>query len=127
MIAEVIQVLINNATIQGKVGQNKAGSTYKVFPVVCPQGEDLNWIVCALTSADPAACKDGSLTDEYFDAICYAKKYDHVNDMGRTMISVLQGYEDNFFSDIQFQTHRDLWDNDRQAFVRVVSFKGSKH
>ena len=44
MTSGIIEILIENTTVQTLIGRNKAGDKYKVYPVVCPQGEGQPYI-----------------------------------------------------------------------------------
>lgn len=127
MIKEVIEKLISDTDIQDKVGVNKAGTTVKVFPVVCPQGETAPYVTCSITGSDPIGCKEhrGLPEEEYFDIITYAEKYDQLDDIEHTIVDVLNTLEDDVFSLVILQSHKDMFDNDRKIFARVSSFKGS--
>lgn len=131
MIESVINILKDDSEIGSEVGENKAGSTVKVFPVVCPQGEEMPYIICAITGCQEKECKDASgyPHDEIFDVIAYAKNYADVDVIGKRIIDIITNFSGNsgssYVSEFLLQTHKDLFDNDRQAYVRLHSFKSS--
>ena len=131
MIDGVISILKDDSTLTTDVGLNKAGTTVKVYPVVCPQGEEMPYIICAITGCSEKECKDiiGHPQDETFDILVYAKNYTDVSAIELRAIEILTEFSgnssDSHISEIILQTHRDLFDNDRKAYVRVASFKGS--
>lgn len=129
MLSEVIDILIGDTTVQGLVGRNKASSAYKVFPVVCPQGEDAPFIVGAITGCDELVCKDNSgaqPNEEYIDLLFYGKNYKDVDTLERAATDILNGVSTNVFSLIIMKTHKDLFDHDRKEYVRVSSYQFSK-
>lgn len=120
MITDYINTLLDDSTIQSLIGQNKAANAYKVYPVVCDQGETVPYIVVAVTGCEPLECKDNTgLPDiETFDTIIYSDDYEDLLAIETRVIELYNGVENT-----TLQTHRDLFDNERKCYVRVASFR----
>jgi hypothetical protein len=129
MIQGVTYILENDATFGSIVGLNKAGTKYKVYPVVTPQDEEAPYAVVLLTGKSPfGQCKDASITYEYsFDVYSYHKNFEQVVTLDEAVMDALDGlsgtYNSIVFQSIRFNTARDEpFSVDYKLFSRVSSF-----
>lgn len=129
MIQGAIQRMLADTTLRNAVGRNKANNTYKIYPIACPQQEDIPYITCGITSADPVACKGvgGQPDDENFDVIVWDEDYQRLDTIGRRVIEVLNDALAGAipFKQLTFLTHKDALDDRSKRMVRIISFRGS--
>lgn len=128
MILGAVQRMVADATLANLVGRNKADSTYKIYPIACPQQEDIPYITCGLTSAEPISCKGvgGQPDDENFDVIVWDEDYERLDAIGRRVIEVLNNALAGTipFKQLTFLTHKDALDDRSKRMVRIISFRG---
>lgn len=131
MIQGIIDILIEDAGVQGQVGLNKAGDKYKVYPVACPQSEDDPYIVLTITGADITQGKncDANLNFPSVDIYCYGKKYEKADalsnavcDAINTVSSTRLGY---IYKNIHLTNYKDGWDTQANLYVRISSYRVS--
>jgi hypothetical protein len=129
MIQGVTYILENDATFGSIVGLNKAGTKYKVYPVVTPQDEEAPYAVVLLTGKSPfGQCKGSNDTFEYsFDVYSYHKNFEQVVTLDEAVIDALVGktglYNGVTFQEIRFTNSRDeAYSVDYKLFSRVSSF-----
>lgn len=56
MTSGIIEILIENATVQGLVGMDSLGQ-YKIYPTIAPQGVSAPYVVVTEVSLNPALSK----------------------------------------------------------------------
>jgi hypothetical protein len=128
MIRGITYLLKNDTALQGEVGQNKAGTKYKVFPVTCGQQEEAPYVIVRLTSYLPEHCHQGRPTtfSASFIVASYQNNFEDVVDMDVAVRDALDRKSGTFntavIDDITFQTASDDYDYDRQLYVRISSF-----
>ena len=129
MIKGVTHILNNDATFQGIVGQNKAGSKYKAYPVVCPQPEEAPYSVVLLSGKNPfGECKGANVSFSYsFDVVSYHKNFEDVVSLDEAVVDALSGtsgpHNGVTFQEIKFDSTRDgEYSHDYKVFSRVSSF-----
>jgi hypothetical protein len=128
MIRGVTYILKNDTTLQGEVGQNKAGTKYKVFPTTCGQAEEAPYVIVRLQNMTPYHCKQGVTTtfSGSFIVSSYNKNFEETEDMDRAVRDALWRTRGTFnavvFQDIIYEDTSDDFDYDRQLFVRTSRF-----
>lgn len=132
MTSGIIEILIEDTTVQFHVGLNKAGDKYKVFPVVCPQSEIQPYIVVFRTSAGsiPSLTKDIRSELDYptVSVICYGKSYRQAELIAEATRAALErgGYETDAgynFNSIWLSQERDLFDDAAQLYAIEQQFQ----
>ena len=129
MTQGITYILNNDATFQGIVGQNKAATKYKAYPVVCPQPEEPPYSVVILTGKSAfGECKDSNVSFAYsFDVVSYNKNFEDVVTLDDAVVGALVGktgpYNGVTFGEIRFNSTRDgEFSNDWGVFSRISSF-----
>jgi hypothetical protein len=87
----IVEALIENSLVQSAVGLNGDGDTYKVYPVMIPQGEKPPYVCARVTGITPSACK-GEPTLQERDRVqvdCYAASYQEAYTLYRIVRNVL--------------------------------------
>lgn len=131
MIVGVIFRMLADGVLTAAVGRNKASTTYKIYPIACPQEEVIPYITCGITAADPILCKGvgGQPEDETFDVIVWDEDYERLDLIGRRVIDVLNnaiGAAGTVtFKRLTFLTHKDALDDRSKRMVRIITFGGS--
>lgn len=131
MIGGAITLMLADTTLRDAVGRNKANSTWKIYPIACPQEELIPYITCGITSADPILCKGlgGQPEDETFDVIVWDEDYERLDLIGRRVIDVLNNAIGTAgivtFKRLTFLTHKDALDDRSKRMVRIITFGGS--
>lgn len=126
MIGGAITLMLADTTLRDAVGRNKANSTWKIYPIACPQEELIPYITCGITSADPVQCKGvgGQPDEETFDVIVWDEDYERLDAIGRRVIQVLNNATGTF-KRMTFITHKDALDDRSKRMVRIITFGGS--
>ena len=129
MTKGITYILNNDATFQGLAGQNKAGSKYKAYPVICPQPEEAPYSVVLLSGKSPyGQCKDANVSFSYsFDVVSYHKNFEDVVTLDEAVVSALDNTSGSHngvdFQEIRFNSTRDgEYSHDYAVFSRVSSF-----
>jgi hypothetical protein len=131
MILGAIQRMLADTTLQNLIGRNKANTTYKIYPIACPQEEVIPYVTCGITSADPIQCKGvgGQPDEESFDVIVWDEDYERLDTIGRRIIDVLNNSltvtDMISYKRLTFITHKDALDDRSKRMVRIVTFSGS--
>ena len=115
--------MLADTTLRDAVGRNKANTTWKIYPVATPQQEDIPYITCGLTAADPIQCKGvgGQPDEESFDVIVWDEDYERLDLIGRRVIEVLNNALAGAtpYRRITFITHKDALDDRSKRMVRI--------
>lgn len=127
MILSAITLMLADATLRTAVGRNQADTTYKIYPVACPQGEVAPYITCGLTGADPVLCKGvgGQPSEESFDVVVFCDDYAELDGIGRRVIQVLNNAVGGTIKRLTFLTHKDALDQSSKLMVRIITFGAS--
>jgi len=130
MITGLLQAIKNDATVQSRVGQNQASNTHKVYPVVCPQGEEPPYILVRLGSREPrGAGKSCNPTyDELIVVVAsYSDKYSEIENLDSASFHVLEGatgtIEGSEWDFIRLVDSKDMFDESANCFVRISEYK----
>jgi hypothetical protein len=85
MTEGLIDLLVNDSTVQSQVGQNAVASKYKVYPLTVPQTERPPYITVQMTSRTAVPCKGGRPTAFITQANinCYTISYDDCLDLAK--------------------------------------------
>lgn len=127
MIQGVIQLLVDDSTVQSLTGEDSEGYP-KVYPVVAPQDVKKPYYTVRIIGNNPNQCKDGSSTLDkvFFDVISYGEDYGDIDSLDNAARSVLDNFrgtkEGINFSRVFFQTHEDLFDQNDRAYIRKSTF-----
>lgn len=131
MTSGIIEILIENATIQTLIGQNVAGDKYKVYPVVCPQGENQPYITVYKGGAGPlpSLSKELASSLDYptVTVVAWAKNFRKTELIFEAVRAALDnqaaitdaGY---IFSRIWLIDSRELYDNDAELYANMMTF-----
>lgn len=129
MTQGITYILNNDSGFQTLVGQNKAATKYKAYPVVCPEPEETPYSVVFMTSKNPfGECKDAATTFAYsFDVFSYHNNFEDVVALDLAVVAALVGktgaYNSVTFQQIRFETTRDEPFSDvYKVFSRASSF-----
>lgn len=131
MVSGIIEILRLSTAVQTAVGQNIAGSKFKIYPALCPQTERPPYMIIALTGTNPAMSKGevSDLDNESFDIFIFTDSYEqgHSIDIAiRTALDNASGTTDETnitFNKIWFVSRRDAQVQGREGiFTRVVSY-----
>lgn len=125
----VIDILINDSSIQSIVGMDKDEETYKVYAVLCPQPEKDPYIVIRINSEEPMECKDGTNDSTYnFSVYCFGNSYEKIDEMSAAVKLVLNRYTGSAdgvqFEEIRYVTLRDegVEVSGKVLYSRVLTF-----
>lgn len=118
MTEGIVDILINDSTVQSLVGQNKIGDKYKVYPLIVPQKEQAPYIVCRMTSRPPVDCKSSraSMFTPSVAVYCYAVNYNDCLDLERAVINALDNISGNS-NGVQFSQIR--YADSSEDFINV--------
>lgn len=125
MTSGIIEILIEDYQVQQLVGLNKASTKFKVYPIVCPQGEVQPYQVVFRSSAGaiPSLTKDIRSELEYptVNVISYAKNYRDAEILAEATRAALErsGYDTDagyVFNSIWLAQERDLFDEASQLY-----------
>lgn len=131
MIQGIIDILKNDAGVQGVVGLNKATNKYKVYPVSCPQPEDDPYIVLSITGSDIVLGKNCDTALDYvkFDVYQYGKTYEKADQLHNAVRNAIHNYSGDrvgyTYWIINLTDYRDGWNSDANLYVRVSSYQAS--
>lgn len=127
MILSAITLMLADSALTTAVGRNEADTTYKIYPIACPQGEIPPYITCGLTGADPVLCKGvgGQPSEESFDVVVWGEDYAELDGIGRRVIEVLNNAVGGAIKRLTFITHRDALDTASKRMVRIITFGAS--
>lgn len=126
MIKGVTYILNSDSGFQSLVGQNKALTKYKAYPLIAPQQEEAPYSICKMTSKS-LKCKGLTTFDCGFDVISYAGNYDDVQLIDDAVLEALVPYSGTVngvaFSDISFiNTSDDFVETYGGLHVKISSF-----
>lgn len=131
MTSGIIEILIEDAGVQALAGLNQAGSKYKVYPVIVPQGEKGSYITVFKISNDPvsALTKRVSAEIDYprVSVNCWAKNFRQTELMAEAVRNALDnksastdaGYT---FTRIWLVDDRDGYNQDTSEYMHNLVF-----
>lgn len=129
MVKGITFILASNVNFQNEAGQNKAGSKYKVFPVVAGQDEQPPYSVVRTATYIPTHCKAGKpmMFTGTFEVYSFDKNYEDVIDLDEAVIDALSNKAGTFngvsFQFIRYEGSSDSdYDVDRNLYSRVSTF-----
>jgi len=104
MTQGIIDILIDDSTVQRLVGQNAAENKYKVYPLVVPQDEKPPYIVVKLASKPAIPCKGQRPTSfqPTANVFCYAVNYEETLALETAVINALDGLTAGTYNGINF-------------------------
>jgi hypothetical protein len=93
MTEGLIQLLVNNNTVQTLVGQNARADKYKIYPLVVPQPEKPPYITVQMTTRTAVPCKGGRPTAFITQAniSCYTVNYDDCRTLATACADAVDG------------------------------------
>lgn len=99
MLKALISILIQNATVQGLVGEKTVtAGEYKVYPVIATQVESAPYIVLRIIGGTPQAKDCGRLVQ--FIAVSYATSHDDVTALDEAVISAFDSFTPGTFESV---------------------------
>jgi hypothetical protein len=132
MIAGINEILVEDTGVQTLIGQNAAGSKYKVYPVTAPSGESHPYLTTSLTGTSPILHKGSvsSLDTRSFAVHVHSKSYDSIDEISQAVRTALDekksvteaGYS---FDRIWYANEYDrpeMFTSDYPAYVRTIIF-----
>lgn len=132
MTSGIVEILIEDIQVQNLVGLNRAGNKYKIYPVVCPQGEEQPYQCVYRGSAGsiPSLTKDIRSELDYptVTVMSYAKSYRQAEVLAEATRVALErsdyitdaGYQ---FNSIWLVQERDLFDDSSQLYAIEQQFQ----
>jgi hypothetical protein len=92
MVKGITYILVNDATVTSLVGENAAGDTTKVYPVIATQDEAMPLVTVWQVARTPQFCKgQRSTTFNYgYEVHVFAKDYDAAVAIGNAIIDALE-------------------------------------
>jgi hypothetical protein len=126
----IVDILINDSTVQTLVGLNEEEDKYKVFALVVPQKETAPYIACKMTSRPPIDSKSerASFFSPTVAVFCYATNYKDCLDLERAVKNALDGtsgtHNGVHFNKIRYaDSSEDFINTDGNGlYVRIPSF-----
>jgi hypothetical protein len=129
MLKGAIHILINDATVSGLVGTNKAGDKVKVYPGICPEPEQHPFIVGRISSAPDFASSKNDAVEirEYsFNLFVYTKNYEDLDELTEAIKTALDQangeHNDVDFDEIRYVDFSDGYVDDYQLHARTMVF-----
>jgi hypothetical protein len=133
MTSGIIEILIENAGVQALEGiRNTAGTKYKVYPTVCPQGETQPYIIVSMVSNDGQTSLDktnvSGLDYPQYNVLCYATNFRTTELMHAACRAAIDNIEATTDAGAEFEriwmvNERDLFDNQAQLYVKTTTYK----
>ena len=125
MINAVIYILENNATLQAELGQNKAKTKYKVYPVVVFETETAPYCVCRVASKTTSAKNCGYTWT--IEVTSYATTYDKLTAINDAVITALENQASgtingDSFGYAVFDNEYDQFDKDHDLYSKITTF-----
>lgn len=125
MINAVIYILENDATLQAQIGQNKAKTKYKVYPVVVFETEAAPYCVCRVASKISSAKNCGYTWS--IEVTSYATSYDKLTLINDAVISALENQASgtingDSFGYAVFDGEYDGFDKDHDLYSKTTTF-----
>lgn len=133
MVKGITYILINDSTVGTLVGNNLAGSTKKVYPIISTQSEKMPLVTVYETSRVPEYCKGTRPTNfNYsYEIHVYSTDYEGANAICVAIVDALE--EANIsspingvkFNDRIRNTNRrdDGYIEDYKAYAKVLTFE----
>jgi hypothetical protein len=128
MTSGIIEILTDSVTVQGLVGQNRAGTKYKVYPTVCPDTEDQPYVVVSKTSNNTQSQgKDVDSLLDYptYDIRAYSKNFrttEEISEACRAAVDNMASVTDVCeFRRIWAINDYDAFDNDAELYVHILT------
>ena len=130
MVKGITHILKQTAGVQSLVGLNAAGDKYKVYPVVCPQGEKAPYIVVFQTGKTPIECKGVATSYVYtYDVYSVHTNYDTAEGLDAAVVDALNFKTAGTYNSVVFQEIRHTnttdgqYNEDQGLFTKVSSFE----
>lgn len=129
MIQGPIEILVNDSTVAGLIGNNKANTKVKVYWVVCPDTETFPYVILALQSNSPTQHKgpSSSLDMVRFNTYIYGIAPEVVDEID---IAIRAALEQNnvtaggfLFHRISFTGQGDGYDKEAKLPYRVSEYE----
>lgn len=129
MTSGIVEILTDSAAVQALVGQNEAGTKYKVYPFKAPQTEKGNYIVVAKTAnSTQSQGKEIESTLDYptYDVLHYSKNFRTTEEMHEATRDALDNMTSTtavcVFRRIWLITDRDAFDESAEMYVHVATY-----
>ncbi len=125
MLKAVTYILENNAGVQSEIGQNKAATKYKVYPVVVFETETAPYCVCRIVSKTTSAKNCGYIWT--VEVTSYATSYDKVTAINDAVITALESQasgtvNNESFGYATFDNEYDSFDKDHELYSKTTTF-----
>lgn len=125
MLKAITYILENNAGLQAEIGQNKAGTKYKVYPVVVFETETSPYCVCRIISKTTSAKNCGYIWS--IEVVSYATSYDKVTAINEAVITALESQASGTingesFGWATFDNEYDSFDKDHDLYAKTSTF-----
>jgi hypothetical protein len=132
MTSGIIEILIEDTGVRTEVGLNKAGEKYKVYPMVCPEGEEQPYVIVSMVSNDAQTSMDktdASLLDyPQYNVICYAKNFRKTETIHAACRAALDDKESVTDAGAEFEriwlaNEKDGFDNGAQLYAKIATYR----
>lgn len=130
MVKGITYILKSNAGFQAAVGQNEAGTKYKVYPVVCPNPEQAPYSVVIQTGKTPIDCKGAAPTSFVYtyDVYSFHSNYDSVVTINAAVIMALSVQTRTtangvVFDEVRFTNEKEGFDKEYKLFAKISTFE----
>lgn len=130
MTSGIIEILIEDAGVQVAVGRNANDTKWKVYPTVCPQGEEQPYITVYEFGLDAVAGKQcfGELDYPKIRVVGNAKNFRDMEVMMEATRNALDGKSAStdagyIFTNISISDHREGWDEAAQLHVGIQDYR----
>jgi len=125
MINAIVYILNNDATLSSLLGNNKADTKTKVYPVVVSETEKAPYCVCRVASKSRLA-KGCSYTFS-IEVTAYSTSYDDLYDISEAIIDALEStasgtYNGDSFAFAVFNNEYDNFSKDHDLYYKTLTF-----
>lgn len=126
MLKAITYILENDASVQGSVGLNAAGTKYKIYPVVAPETEKAPYCICRIFSKEEGAKDCGYVWT--IEVTSYASSYDKVTEINDYVIDALKTQASGTVNGLafgwaNFNNESDGFEKDHDLYYKSTSFQ----
>lgn len=125
MINAITYILNNDATLISLLGNNKADTKTKVYPVIAPETEKAPYCSCRVASKTRLA-KNCSFNFS-IEINVFATSYDDLYDISEAIIDILEStasgtYNGDAFASATFTNEYDNFSKDHDLYYKTLTF-----
>jgi predicted nucleic acid-binding Zn finger protein len=125
MLKAITYILENDASVQGSVGLNAAGTKYKIYPVIAPETEKAPYCICRIFSKEEGAKDCGYIWT--IEVTTYASSYDKVTEINDYVIDAIKSQAAGTVNGLSFgwanfNNESDGFERDHDLYSKSTSF-----